>query len=74
MRRTLVWLGALFALVAGLLVTASLVMSYLGYDASYNFGDAAKFEFVLVPVWQIGLAIGVVGALCLIASRRWHTQ
>jgi hypothetical protein len=44
-------------------------MRYMGYESSYNFGDPAKFEFVLVPFWQMGLAIGAVGALCLLVSR-----
>jgi hypothetical protein len=45
-------------------------MSYLGYEPSYNFGDSTKFEFVLIPFWQISIVIGVLGALCLLVSRR----
>jgi len=42
----------------------------MGLSASYNFGDPAKFQFILVPLSQIGLAIAVLGGACLIA-RRW---
>jgi hypothetical protein len=52
------------------LIAANGVMSYIGLGASYNFGDPAKFEFILVPFWQIGLAVAAVGAACLWAWRR----
>jgi hypothetical protein len=69
MRKTLLWIGwPLCALGAAILV-ASLVMKGFGVDASYNFGDPAKFQFVLVPFWQIGLAIAAVGGLCLLLAR-----
>jgi hypothetical protein len=29
-----------------------------------------EFEFVLVPFWQIGLAVAAVGGLFLLVSRR----
>ena len=70
MRRALVWAGALLCGVGVTLIVASIVMSYMGYQPSYNFGDPSKFEFVLVPFWQVGLAIGVLGALCLLVARR----
>jgi TRAP-type C4-dicarboxylate transport system permease small subunit len=69
MRRALVWVGALLSGVGVAVIIASAVMRYMGYEPSYNFGDPAKFEFVLVPFWQMGLAIGAVGALCLLVSR-----
>ena len=70
MRRLLFWSGALLCGIGVAVILASAVMSYLGYQPSYNLGDPAKFEFVLVPFWQVGLAIGVLGALCLLVSRR----
>jgi TRAP-type C4-dicarboxylate transport system permease small subunit len=70
MRRTLVWVGVLLCGIGVVVVIASVVMRYMGYEASYNFGDPAKFEFVLVPFWHMGLAIGAAGALCLLVSRR----
>jgi hypothetical protein len=34
--------------------------------ASYNFGDPTQFQFILVPFWQIGLAIAAIGAASLL--------
>jgi hypothetical protein len=45
-------------------------MTYLGMSASYNLGDSAKFEFILVPFWLIGLVTVAVGAVCILLSRR----
>jgi hypothetical protein len=70
MRRSLLWLGYLLCGIGVAVILASALMSYTGMNPSYNLGDPAKFEFVLVPFWQIGLVIGVVGAVCLLASRR----
>jgi hypothetical protein len=72
MRRILQWLGWLFCAAAVALAGTSFAMSHMGLTPSYNPGDPAKFEFILVPFWQIGLAIGVVGAACLFASRRFR--
>jgi hypothetical protein len=52
------------------LAAAGAVLSYMGVDASYNLGDPGKLEFILVPFWQIGLAVAVVGAALALASRR----
>jgi hypothetical protein len=70
MRKALLWLGGLLCVIGIALVAANVVMGYMGLSASYNFGDPAKFEFILVPFWQIGLATAVVGAACLWAVRR----
>jgi hypothetical protein len=34
-----------------------------------NFGDPGKFQFVRVPLSQVGLATAVVGGACLLAWR-----
>ena len=47
-------------------------MSYEELTPSYNFDDRAKFQIILVPFWQIGLAIVAVGGACLLASRWFH--
>ena len=70
MRRSLFWLGLLLFGIGVVALLASAVMSYMGINPSYNLGDPAKFEFVLVPFWQIGLVMGVLGGVCLLASRR----
>jgi hypothetical protein len=68
-RRTLFWIGGLLCATGLAVVSASGVMTYMGLSASYNFGDPTKFQFVLVPLWQIGLAIAGSGAVLLIATR-----
>ena len=55
--------------IAGIaLIGAYFVMTYQGLGASLNLGDPAKFEFILVPLWQIGLAVGAAGAVLLLIS------
>jgi hypothetical protein len=70
MQKTLLWLGWLFCVIGAALIAANLVMSFMGLGASFNFGDPAKFQFILVPFWQIGLAIAAIGGACLLVSRR----
>jgi hypothetical protein len=70
MQKALLGIGGLLCFVGVMLIVANLIMSFIGLSASINFGDAAKFEFVLVPFWQIGLAIALIGGTCLFASRR----
>ena len=70
MRRALFWLGTLLSTIGVALTAVNLVMAYMGLSASYNLGDPAKFQFILVPLWQIGLAIAVAGGACLAVARR----
>jgi hypothetical protein len=70
MRRSLLWVGVLLCSAGIVVVVASAVMSYVGMNPSYNLGDPTKFEFVLVPFWQIGLVVAALGAACLLAFRR----
>jgi cytochrome b subunit of formate dehydrogenase len=60
---------ALFGFGAALIL-ANIIMSFVGLSASYNFGDPAQFEFFLVPFWQLGLAIAVIGVAGLILWRQ----
>ena len=69
MRKLVLWLGVALLGIGVLAIVASAVMSTMGLRASYNFGDPSKFEFFLVPLWQIGLAIAAAGALCVLGSR-----
>lgn len=71
MRKSLFWVGALLCGIGAAVIAASAVMTSMGLSASYNLGDPAEFQFVLVPFWQIGLGIAAAGGLCLLASRRW---
>jgi hypothetical protein len=70
MKRGLLWMGGLLCGIGAALMVASVVMTYIGLSTSYNFGDPAKFQFVLVPFWQIGLALAAVGAVVFAAARR----
>ena len=45
-------------------------MSNKGLNPSLNLGDPTKFQFILVPLWSIGLGLAVVGAVCLCGWRR----
>ena len=70
MRKSLLWVGALLCGTGIAVIIASAVMSYMGLNASYNLGDPTKFEFVLIPFWQIGLGAGVAGGGLPLRSRR----
>jgi hypothetical protein len=70
MRKALLWFGALLSGIGIAVVVASAVMNHRGLNASFNLGDPSKFEFVLIPFWQVGLAIAGAGVACLLASRR----
>jgi hypothetical protein len=69
MRQALFWIGGIVCVLGVAVVVASAVMGYMGYATSYNFGDPGKFQFFLVPLWHIGLAVAAVGAVCLLVSR-----
>jgi hypothetical protein len=69
MRRALLWIGLLVCGGGIALAAAGAVLGYMGMDASYNLGDPTKLEFILVPFWQIGLAIAVIGGILALASR-----
>ena len=71
MQRTLRWLGWLGCLAGLALIGANIVMTYMGLTASFNFGDPAQFQFILVPFWQIGLGVAVIGGAFLWAARRF---
>jgi hypothetical protein len=70
MRRLVFWIGIVLGGLGLALLVASAVMRYMGYDASYNLGDPTKFEFILVPLWQVGLAVAILGALSLLGWRK----
>jgi len=69
MRKVSLWLGGVLLVVGIAVVGASAVLAYLGFSPSYNLGDPAKFQFVLVPFWQIGLGFAVLGAICVWIGR-----
>ena len=70
MRRSLLWGGSILCCIGAAVIVVSGVLSYFGLGTSYNLGNPEKFEFVLVPFWQIGLAIAALGAAALLIGRR----
>jgi hypothetical protein len=74
MRKALFWIGSLLCALGAALIVTSAVLNYMGFGTSYNLGDPAKFEFILVPVWQIGVVIELVGGACLIGWRWLKTN
>jgi hypothetical protein len=69
MQKLSLWLGWLLCAIGMALIVAHVLMSYMGLSASYNLGDPTKFQFILVPLWQIGLGMAAIGG-CLLALRR----
>jgi hypothetical protein len=69
MRKSLLWIGGLLCLVGVAVIVGSLVSSAMGLSPSFNFGDPAKFQFYLVPLWQIGCAVAIIGGALLLLSR-----
>ncbi len=52
-------------------LAAQLMGMMLGANPSINFGDARKFQFILVPFWQLGLAcLAAAVVLRLLPGRR----
>ena len=49
-------------------LVAQLMGSLLNMPPTINFGDAEKFEFVLVSFWQIGAGLFIAGLLILSAK------
>ena len=70
MRRSLLWAGSILACIGAVVIVVSAVLGYFGLSTSYNLGNPEKFEFVLVPFWQIGLAIIALGGAVLLIGRR----
>jgi len=56
--------ASILTLALGLFFLASQGMGILlGAKPSINFGDPSQFEFILVPFWQIGLALLIPGGI-----------
>ena len=70
MRKILLSLGVALFGFGVVLILANVVMSYLGLSTSYNLGDPTRFQFFLVRFWHFGLAMAVIGAVCLMLWRR----
>ena len=55
------WAAGLTLAVAAFFLASQGMGAVLGAAPSINFGDPKQFEFILVPFWQIGLALLVAG-------------
>jgi hypothetical protein len=69
MRKALFWLGVALCVIGIGAVAASVVLTQFGLSPSFNLGDAARFQFILVPFWLVGLGLAVLGAIVLLVSR-----
>jgi hypothetical protein len=71
MRKALLWLGGLLVAAGVIVIGASVVVTATrGGMPSVNLGDPSQFQFILVPLWAIGLGLAVIGAACLLGWRR----
>jgi hypothetical protein len=70
MKRALGWMGRGCVVAGVLLIAANIAMHLMGLSASYNIGDASKFEFILISFWHLGAIIVGVGALTLVIAGR----
>jgi len=50
-------------------VVAQFMGLWLGAQPSINFGDPKKFEFILVPFWQLGLVALAAAFIMRLAMR-----
>jgi hypothetical protein len=71
MRKALLWLGGVLVAAGVIVIGASVVVTATkGGMPSVNLGDPSQFQFILVPLWAIGLGLAVIGAFCLLGWRR----
>jgi len=74
MRTTLFWIGAVLCGIGAAVMVTSAALNYFGVATSYNFGNPEKYEFILVPLWQIGLAVAAIGGAFLLLRRRFKSS
>jgi len=60
-RSGVIWTGRIVLVAAVFFLAAQLAGAVLNMPPTINFGDAAKFQFILVSFWQIGLVLLVTG-------------
>lgn len=61
MRKGVVWSGRLVLTAAIFFLAAQAAGVVLNMPPTINFGDSAKFQFILVSFWQIGIVFLVAG-------------
>jgi len=60
-RNGVIWTGRVVLFAAVFFLAAQLAGAILNMPPTINFGDAAKFQFILVSFWQVGLVLLVAG-------------
>lgn len=70
----LLWCGRVAAGIGIFFIACQLAGMVLGATPAINFGDATKFEFNLVPFWQIGAGFLLAGILYGFITSRLNPQ
>lgn len=63
LRQSVIWSARVVVIAAIFFLAAQAAGTLLNMPPTINFGDAAKFQFILVSFWQIGLVLLVAGLL-----------
>jgi hypothetical protein len=63
LQRGVTWAGTLTLLLATFFILSQFAGMWLGATPSINLGDSRQYQFVLVPFWQVGLALLVPGII-----------
>ncbi|KOR30724.1 hypothetical protein TI05_13495 [Achromatium sp. WMS3] len=69
-RPTLTFSGIVILILGIFFVAAQFMGQWLSMTPAINFGDPTKFEFILVPFWQIGAA-DIIAGIFLLVARKW---
>ncbi len=70
--KLLLWLGRIVFVFGVLLILGNIAAYFMDMSASYNFGDPTKFEFILVPFWQLGLAAIAISLVIGLISKAFR--
>ena len=63
LHRGVAWAGALSLLLGAFFLLSQFIGMWLGATPAINLGDSRQYQFILVPFWQVGLALLVSGAI-----------
>jgi hypothetical protein len=69
-QRGTTWAGLLTFLLGAFFVISQFMGMWLGARPFINFADSRQYQFVLVPFWQVGLALLVPGIILWWFGRR----
>ena len=67
MLRLFGWCAVILGSIA---ILANLILARMGFDPSVNVGDPSKFQFYLIELWQVGVAVLGIGCIVLWLGRR----